>query len=63
METETTPGQNEPLKPAQALALLSQATEPGTKITRRDCVLIEHALEVIAGALAASEETTFDICE
>ena len=63
METETTPGQNVPLTPAQALALLSQATEPGTKITRRDCVLIEHALEVIAGALAASEETTFDVCE
>ena len=38
-------------------------TEPGTKISRRDCVLVEHALEVIAGALAASEGTTCEICE
>jgi hypothetical protein len=51
METTTTP-----LTPSQALALLSQATEPGAKISRRDCVLIENALEVIAEALAEGSE-------
>jgi hypothetical protein len=35
METTTTP-----LTPSQALVILSQATEPGAKVSRRDYVLI-----------------------
>jgi hypothetical protein len=51
METTTTP-----LTPSQALVILSQATEPGAKVSRRDYVLIEHSLEVIGKILAEGSE-------
>lgn len=54
MEDETAPA--ETLTPSQALALLSNATEPGAKISRRDYALIEHALMVLSRAIHQDNE-------
>jgi len=40
-----------PITPAQAIVILSNATEPGAQISRRDYVLIERALAALRPAV------------
>jgi hypothetical protein len=44
----------------QALQILSQATEPGVRLTRQDYVLIQQALTVLAEALKPKPEEKLD---
>jgi hypothetical protein len=39
------------MTPEQALNILNQATEPGMKLGRRDYVVIQQALDVLAEAI------------
>ena len=40
----------------QALQILSQATEPGVRLTRNDYVLIQQALNVLAETIKPKEQ-------
>jgi len=48
------------MTPAQALQILSQATEPGVKLTRQDYIIIQQALNTLELALNQQAEKPTD---